>query len=143
MYRTAIVLALFGPSVPGFTEDKDTVGKLDGSYSIISGEKEGRVIPTQDLEGSIITIKDGKIVGTHKNREEFFSCPYTIDASAKPFKISMTNTSPNAQAKKAMGIIDVNGDMVSLCYNLPNGDVPTSFKTREKQHCFVLKRINP
>ena len=56
-------------------------------------------------------------------------------------KIAMVNTSPNAQQTKAMGVIGIDGDMIKLCYNLPGGEVPTDFRTKEKQHCFVLKRV--
>jgi len=52
----------------------------------------------------------------------------------------MTNTSPNTAEVKSAGIVEVNGDTVRLCYNLPGGDIPTDFKTKDRQHCFVLKR---
>ena len=32
------------------------------------------------------------------------------------------------------------GDTVKICYALPGGETPTEFSTKEKQHCFVLKR---
>ena len=51
----------------------------------------------------------------------------------------MTSTAPKA-GEKAAGVIEVDGDVVKLAYNLPGGEAPTDFKTGEKQHLFVLKK---
>jgi uncharacterized protein (TIGR03067 family) len=62
-----------------------------------------------------------------------------VDATTKPMRLTMTSTAPKA-GERATGIIEVSGDQLTLCYNLPGGDAPTEFRTREKQQCFVLKR---
>jgi uncharacterized protein (TIGR03067 family) len=141
MYRTALILVLFGPTSVGVTDEKNIAAKLDGTYSIISGEEDGAMVPTSRFEGTVVVFKGNTIVLTDKSGEKTFSATFVIDATARPFKITMTNTTPKAQIKKAMGVIDVNGDTVSLCYNLPGGAVPTQFRTTDNQHCFVMKRI--
>ena len=134
---TLLVAASFAPVAIADDADKT---KLDGTYAIVGGEKNGKVIPREEIEGAVVVFKDGKIIGADKSKKEFFSATYVIDATAKPMKISMTNTSPNTAEVKSAGIVEVNGDTVRLCYNLPGGDIPTDFKTKDRQHCFVLKR---
>ncbi len=141
MYRMATILILIGPTGPALADEKNIAAKLAGTYSIISGEEDGAMIPTSNFEGMVVVFKGDTIVLTDKTGKKSFSATFVIDATEKPYKITMTNTTPNAQIKKAMGIIDVNGDTVSLCYNLPGGAVPTQFRTTDNQHCFVLKRI--
>ena len=114
--------------------------KLDGVYSIVAGEKNGTEIPADKLMGSIIKFDGESVLGTDKDKKEFFGCTFQIDKTTTPYTISMTSTSP-MKGEKAVGIIEIKGDSVKLCYALPGGDAPKEFKTKEKQHCFTLKRV--
>jgi hypothetical protein len=40
----------------------------------------------------------------------------------------------------ARGLIEQEGETVRLIYALPTGEIPTEFKTKEKQLMFVLKK---
>ncbi len=118
----------------------ETPLKLDGVYTIVSGEKNGTEIPADKLMGSIIKFDGETVLGTDKDKKEFFGCTFQIDKTTTPYTISMTSTAP-MKGGKAVGIIEMKGDTVKLCYALPGGDAPTEFKTKEKQHCFTLKRV--
>ena len=39
----------------------------------------------------------------------------------------------------AMGLMEMEGDTVKLIYALPGGEMPTEFKTKEKQLMFIMK----
>lgn len=130
--------ALLLAAGPAAGQDKDS-GKLEGTYTIVSGEKGGEKIPAERIEGATLTITADKITATDKDKKEFFAAAYTLDRAAKPFRISMVSTTPKA-GEKAAGVIEVSGDTVKICYNLPGGDPPTEFRTKDKQQCFVLKR---
>ncbi|WP_020472612.1 TIGR03067 domain-containing protein [Zavarzinella formosa] len=114
--------------------------KIDGVYQIVSGEKDGKRLPADHWAGAVVTINGDKIYGTDKDKKEFFACLFKIDATKKPFQISMVSTNPKV-GDKADGLIKVDGDMVTIAYNLPGGLVPTEFKGGEKQHLFVLKKV--
>lgn len=134
-YLTVGLLALC--AVPtALAEDKV---KLEGTYEIVSGENDGVAIPADRIKGSMVTFTKDKVAGTDKDKKEFFASTYTVDWSAKPHRITMVSTTPKA-GEKAAGIVQIDGHTVKICYNLPGGDVPTEFKTKEKQQCFVLKR---
>jgi uncharacterized protein (TIGR03067 family) len=119
-------------------EDK-TATPLKGIYTIVKGEKDGKVIPTDRIKGSVVTFTEKKVYGTDKDRKEVFAATYTLDTSRTPWVIRMTGTMPK-KGEKADGIVEVDGDTLRICYALPGGKKPTGFKAGEKQHCFVLKR---
>ena len=128
-------------------DDKDAKDKggakndLLGTYTIVSGERDGKKIPAEEVRDSVVTFTRDKVLGVDKDRNEFFSATYTLDATAtEPMRIMMTSVKPVA-GEKATGLIKVSGDQVTICYNLPGGKAPTDFTAGEKQQCFVLKRI--
>ena len=132
----AVLAAIVSTTV--FAEEK-AASKLEGTYTIVSGEKSGQPIPEDRLKGSTITVEGSKVYGSDKDKKDFFGATFSLDSSVKPMKISMTSTAPKA-GEKASGVISIEGDTVKICYALPNGETPTEFSTKEKQHCFVLKR---
>jgi uncharacterized protein (TIGR03067 family) len=129
-------------ALPALAEEKDKKSdssKLIGTYTIVKGERDGKSIPKEDFEKSVVVFGKEKIYGHDKDKKEFFGATYTLDTTAKPWKISMVSTSPK-KGEKAEGLIEMDGDDVKLCYALPGGKTPTSFKAGEKQQFFVLKR---
>ena len=115
---------------------------LSGTYTIVSGERAGKKIPDEEIKGAQVTFTKGKVTGTDKDKKEFFAATFTIDVSPLPNRIDMVSTAPKA-GEKASGVIEIAGDTVKICYNLPGGEVPKDFKTHDKQQCFVLKRAKP
>ncbi len=142
MYRTIATLALLGFASFSFADSaKDTAAKMEGKYMIVGGERDGKPIPKQEIAGSVVVISGNSIVGSDKDKKEFFACTFTLDTTSSPMKIAMTSTSPKT-GDKANGIIKMNGDTIELCYALPGADTPTDFKTKEKQNCFILKKMD-
>jgi len=114
--------------------------KLEGGYTIVSGEKDGKEIPAEHIKGSIVRFAGNKITGTDKDTKEFFASTYTIDTSKKPWAIKMKSSSP--KEAEAMGLIKKEGETITIIYALPGGTAPTEFKTTDKQNLFVLKNMN-
>lgn len=157
----ALLFALVcGVSADDKAKPTDSKPALDGTYVLVSGEREGKAIPKERLNDSTIKITDKTIVGTDKDKKEFYATTYTLDTSKTPWAISMTTTAvkkdaTDKEAKKdaekgkdlkegeqqsTTGIIKVDGDTVTLVYALPGGKTPTEFKAGEKQQLFVMKR---
>jgi uncharacterized protein (TIGR03067 family) len=131
-------LAIFAVSGVAFAEDKAV--NLDGTYTIESGERDGKAIPAEELKGAIVKFEGDKIVGTDKDKKQFFGCTFTIDRASKPMAIRMVSTKP-VEGEKTAGVIEMTGDTIKICYALPGGAAPKDFKTAEKQQCFTLKKI--
>lgn len=156
MNKLLPTLAVFA-SVCGLAsaEDKTKPGDkppaLNGSYTIVSGEENGKPIPKERIEGALIVFTDKTVVGTDKDKKQFFSSTYTIDSSKTPWVITMTDAGrgakpddkkPDDKKQSASGLIKVDGEMVTVIYALPGGKAPTEFKTADMQQMFVMKRAD-
>src|SRR5262245_60127131 len=86
-------------------EDKKDTTKLDGTYTIVSGERDGKELPKSHYEKSVIVFEKGKIYGHDKDKKEFFGATYVLDTAKKPWKITMVSTSPK-KGEKAEGVIE-------------------------------------
>lgn len=137
--RTAAVAALLC-LLPLASAEDDRKGTLDGTYSVVSGRRDGKDLPKADFDKSVVVFDGNKIYGHDKDKKEFFGATFTIDTASKPWKIAMTSTSPK-KGERSDGVIEANGDTVRLAYALPGGKTPTTFEAGEKQHSFVLKRV--
>jgi uncharacterized protein (TIGR03067 family) len=110
---------------------------LDGTYTVVSGEKGGNPVPDEKIKGSVVKFTKDTIVGTDKDRKEFFSAKFSLDTSATPAQIKMNATTPKEAS--ALGLIKKENGVVTIVYALPGSPAPTEFKTKEGQHLFVLK----
>ena len=120
---------------------------LLGGYTIIAGEKYGEKEDPDRLKGTTVRIAEDAIVVLDKEKKEVYAQTYKIDASSKPWKIVLKSKITPYQQKgagemTARGLIEKDGDTVKLIYALPDGAMPTEFKTKEKQLMFVMKNEN-
>jgi uncharacterized protein (TIGR03067 family) len=137
MMRLVAVLIVFSiaGSVPagGDKAAKKELKKLEGTWVLVSGEKNGKELPEEILKNSklviagnkhIVNIGDERFVGTHELDPS--EKPKTIDAVDGPDKI-----------KKMFGIYEVKGDQFKVCFAEPGKDRPTEFTGKEGSGCFI------
>jgi uncharacterized protein (TIGR03067 family) len=107
-------------------QDKADAKKLEGMYTITSGERDGKAIQETDLTGSTVRITQDKIVAAGKDGKEFFSATYTIDTTKTPWVLNMKSTA--SDAKQCTGLIQRKDDgTVQFIYHLDGGQAPTEF----------------
>jgi len=121
--------------------EKAAVSPLEGGYTIVSGEKDGKPIPEERIKGSIVRFTGDRIVGTDKDKKEFFAATYTLDTSKKPWAIKMKSVSP--KEAEAVGLVKKDGNTVTIVYSLPDAAAPVEFRTQKHQHLFVMKALKP
>jgi uncharacterized protein (TIGR03067 family) len=139
----AAVLVLAPLSADDKDKDKDE-GKVDpakivGTWSYVSGEKDGTKVPADNLKKGTVEITKDTI--TLKG-DETFVIKYSLDTKKSPCRISMEITKgPQGEGSKAEGIIALKGEELKLCYAPMGGDAPKDFTAKEgsKLHLFVLK----
>ncbi len=136
----AAVLTAFALSVTAAFPDDEKKGaaKLEGTYTIVSGEKDGKAIPAEEIKGSVVHFGKDRITGTDKDKKEFFAATYTLDTTKTPWRIDMKSTTP--KEAESVGLVKAGKDTVTLIYALPGAPAPTDFKTVKGQHLFVMKR---
>lgn len=134
--------AIGGGAAEAPRPDKSTneAARLTGTYEAVSGEKFGAKLPDSKVQGMKVRFETGTITATDKDNKQLYAARFQLDISTSPWSITMTSTVP-ATAEVAPGIIQVDGDMLKLCYSLPGADRPAEFKTKDRQLLFVLKRI--
>jgi uncharacterized protein (TIGR03067 family) len=119
--------------------DKTARAPLEGSYSIVSGEMNGKAVPAEDLKGRIVRFTADTIVGTDSAKKEFFTAAYTLDTGHTPWVIKMKSGMPKAPVTP--GLVKKDGDTVTLVYSIHDAAAPTEFRTKQNQHLFVMKRM--
>ena len=118
---------------------KKVEAKLEGSYTVVSGEENGKAVPAEKVKGSVVRFTSDTILGTDKDKKEFFAAKYTLDTAKTPWTIRMTSTAP--KEAEAVGLLKRDGDTLTIVYALPGADSPKEFKTKDRQHLFVMKRL--
>lgn len=141
----AAVAAMTVTTNPATSDDKKTDDKkgavsLEGGYTLVSGEENGKPAPEERIKGSIVRFTGDKIVATDKDKKEFFAAEYKLDTSKTPWVITMTSKQPKEAT--TTGLIKKEGDTITIIYALPGGETPKEFKTKDKQNLFVLKNMN-
>lgn len=139
---TALLAAVVWVSAPAAGQDtkKKADAKLDGGYTVVSGEEGGRAVPEDKIKGSTVRFTADAITGTDKDKKEFFAAKYTLDTGKTPWTIRMHSTAP--KEADAVGLIKKEGDTVTLIYSKPGAAAPTEFKTKEGQNMFVMKNTS-
>jgi uncharacterized protein (TIGR03067 family) len=127
------------PDRPRVPDDKKAAAALEGGYTIVSGEQDGKPIPAERIKGSVVRFTGDKIIGTGKDMKEFFSATFTLDSSKSPWVINMKTAAP--KESETVGLVRKDGDTLTIIYALPGGEKPTEFKTKAGQQLFVLKSV--
>lgn len=137
---TGAILAL-AISAPSSAEEKKEVKKgfnpesLVGSWTFVSGTKNGEKASDMGLKGVFKITKDKMTLGDGDQKFEF---KYTLDVKATPVAIDLEITaSPFGAGMKAKGIISVEGEELKLCYT-PE-ERPAKFDGA-KAFLFVMKK---
>jgi uncharacterized protein (TIGR03067 family) len=116
---------------------------LEGSYTILSGEREGKPIPMAEIDGSTVVVTKTNIMSADKDKKELFSATYTLDLTKTPATISMTRRMPGKDGstieETAAGLVKWEMDKVTIVYAMPGGKTPTEFKAGDKQILLVLR----
>ena len=115
--------------------------ELVGGYTIVSGEKYGVKEPEDKIKGTTVRFTENAVVVTTPDKKEAYASTFKIDDSAKPWKITMVSKLSPGEGMMAKGLIKRDGDTVTLIYAIEGGEMPTEFKTKDKQLMFVMKNM--
>lgn len=125
------------------SDDKDkpcTPEDLVGRYMIVSGEKYGMPEPEERIKGTIVTFTKDSVVVADKDKKELYSARYKLGSKTNPADIVMISKVEGSAGEEARGLIKKEGETLHLIYALPTGEIPSGFKTKEKQLMFVMKK---
>jgi len=125
----AVVLLL------GAAPASDDLKKLQGTWSLVKGEKGSKGIPDDDVGRLKFVFKDNTITVQDGKRDE--AAEFKIDPAKKPKQIDIF---PDKGAKaEVLGIYELDGDNLKISWNKGGGTRPPDFKTLS-DIVLVLKR---
>lgn len=141
---TRIALAaLLAFTLPGFTVAEDAaqkeLAKFNGTWQLVTAEKDGKKTPEDVVKKIKVVIKDGKHTVFFGDDTVVKDVPFTVDPSKTPKRV--TDTLKDGQ--KINGIYELNGDTLKSCVAEAGKDFPTEFSAKEGtgQTLRVFKRV--
>jgi uncharacterized protein (TIGR03067 family) len=135
----ALLLLTF---VPGVTqaEEKQDKEKIQGTWTVVSREMDGKKTPDADLKAMKVTVEDGTLTIDDGKKKE--KVPYKLDPSKKPKCIDLENTGKEGK-ESTPAIYELDGDNLKLCWSEKTEDRPAQFtgKSGSGQTLMVFKRV--
>src|SRR4030081_2566778 len=93
---------------------KKEMALLDGTWSMVSGQINGQVMPEATAKSGKREAKDGG-VAISIGGQVFFKAKFTVDPNKKPKAIDYAMTEGFTKGKTQLGIYEIDGDTVKFC----------------------------
>jgi uncharacterized protein (TIGR03067 family) len=106
----------------------DPLAPLQGTWEIVSVEKDGSQVPQDDIAGMTVMISGSayKLI----NKDNVSKGTFSLDASKDPKQMDVRHQSENGDSHSMPAIYEITADSFRVCYN-PEGETrPTSFSTK-------------
>jgi uncharacterized protein (TIGR03067 family) len=121
---------------------KGVAAKLVGTWEVVTGEKGGQKEPAERIKGTEVQFTRETIVVTTKNAARAFRASYKLGLERKPYAITMKALDGPDKGKAALGVFELDGNNLKLCYALPGEKAPEDFTTRpgSSRLLFTMRR---
>jgi len=123
------VLSLFfvGADTPDAVKKEMT--RLEGEWTMVSGEIDGTAMVEQQLKAMKRVAKDGVTTVTMSG-QTFMKAKFSVDPAKKPKTIDYTVVEGPTKGKMQYGIYELDDDTVKFCFSSPGKDRPSDFTTK-------------
>jgi uncharacterized protein (TIGR03067 family) len=127
---TCPILLIFtmgaGPAVP------DDKASLQGAWTPKSVEVEGKPAPEDVVKSLHFTFDGDKLIVKGDRGHATEEIQYKIDATKSPKQIDIMPPKDVANGKTVLGIYEINGDELKLCFRQAQSSLgrPTDFSTK-------------
>jgi uncharacterized protein (TIGR03067 family) len=113
---------------------------MQGTWSYVSGNKAGEEVPVERLIGDVVIT--GKDFTLPAGPEDTFVMSYSITSDGNPASIDLKIESGPVPEGKAVGLIQVDGDQLTFCYDPVGENRPAKLEATAENGCFLftLKR---
>jgi uncharacterized protein (TIGR03067 family) len=138
------LLCILGLTASGGTgaraDDKADVDKelkkFQGTWTFESSEADGKKLPAGDLNG-LILIFEGHKHTAKKGDEVVQAGTQKLDPSKSPKTIDVTMTEGPNKGTVMLGIYEIEGDKLKVCFDFEGKKRPTEFKSAPGSQTFV------
>jgi uncharacterized protein (TIGR03067 family) len=132
-------VALLGWSAAGADEKADLekeVKKFQGTWTFESSEAGGQALPPDSLKGLVLIFEGNK--HTVKKGDEVIQVgTQKLDPTKSPKAIDVTMTEGPNKGAVMLGIYEIDGDTLKVCFDPQGKKRPTEFKSPPGSQYFV------
>ena len=122
------VTIAFAAANAGDDSAKQEMKKLEGTWTLVNGEMDGKAIPASDVKTASLVIK-GNHHSVHIGRLAIEGT-HTVDPAKDPKAIDGLDDSADGKKQKRLGIYQVDGENFEVCFAPPGKVRPTQFNTQ-------------
>jgi uncharacterized protein (TIGR03067 family) len=112
------------------------VWKFKGTWTFESSETGGKELPTGELKGLLLTFEGDKHT-VRKGEEVIQVGTQKLDPSKSPKIIDVTMTEGPNKGTVMLGIYEIDGDTLKVCFDPQGKKRPTEFKSAPASENFV------
>jgi uncharacterized protein (TIGR03067 family) len=127
----AVVALAVGAVIAANAEDaKKGLEKLQGTWALVSGERDGKKFTEEEVKKTMLFIKDDTFRIPESSVATSEDGTIKIDPSKKPKEMDATTGSGPDKGKIWQGIYKLHGDTYEVCFAPPGKDRPTEFSSK-------------
>jgi uncharacterized protein (TIGR03067 family) len=116
---------------------KKDLAALQGTWTLVSMEVDGKAVDAEKLKSTTLTIKDNKY--SLLARQQLHEVEITLDPSKTPKTMDMKFLDGPNKDRVGRGIYVIEGKTLKICRGLdPQQERPRDFKTEGQVNCFVM-----
>jgi len=112
MKRVALAVAVFLGAAAFAADEKPQ--KLDGTYAVKSGEKDGEAIPAEELKKIVEVVIRDDLFSMKKEGAEDHKAKLKLDATKKPAEVDVTPQDGPDKDKTLLGIYKLEKDELTF-----------------------------
>ena len=132
---TCITLATTVLTAPALATGGDPprgdLAKLQGTWTVVSGERDGKTMDKSRIEGRQVVIHGTSFVDENKTKKETLARgTLTLDETKSPRQVDAKFDFGELTGKSCKAIYEINGDTFRTCTGVEGDERPTSFKTQ-------------
>ena len=125
-----IGIAMFGIASASYGAESVNPQAITGVWACVEATNNGQKIPDEKASQLRLTLTATGFK-TQLGDQVLFDSTYTLDTSQSPVQIEMIGAEGDLKGKPALGIVKLEGGVLTLCYVLPGlGERPTAFESQ-------------
>ncbi len=142
MRRTVLLVLGLGLLAGAAAKDeaKDELKKLEGTYVMVDGVKDGRALTHKMMKKASLVIK-GNHHTVHVGKETFVGT-HKLDPTKKPKAIDATDTEGPFKDQTTHGIYELKGNRFRVGFAEPGKERPKDFKSASFWHMWERQRTS-
>ena len=132
-----VTLAVMMAGCVGVSNPSNRDPKLIGDWTCVSAVVDGKPLPEKTVNELRLAITQTRFITT-KGAETLFDSVYRLDPSHKPRRIFMLGNEGELIGKEALGVYEISGATLRICYAMPGDPAPTTFESSPGSKAYLI-----